>query len=163
MNSSQIIGTFRYFWASDATLQSYLEATSRDEALKQILAKDASYMSLKDGYKYPGLAVRLIDDYDDARIPSNNEFLEVMLINDVKKSNSLLTIYNIKDRIKEMTIDRINGHAKLDNLNAQGQSLGFDTKIRGVFWVSASPYDEKEQGSERLQRLTCLMRLIVGD
>jgi len=163
MNTSQVIETLRNYLANQSDIQHWLGVSTAANALKQILYKDCQYVSVDGNYKFPVIALKFDDDADTLLAASNNVVLELGIVHTVKGANPMHTCLRLKDHIKDALINKNNNDRKQDDINAQGQSLGFDPKIRGLFWVSAITYDDKEQGSERLHRIGCMVRLVVGD
>jgi hypothetical protein len=155
----------RNYIANDASFRTVANMASAVAALKRILCKDTSTISVTDFYTYPGISLKLDDEYTREAIPSNNQLLQLMIVNSVKNSDALMTIHRMKDRLRDLFDDRSNKpeHKRHTFLTAQASTLGYDVKFRGTYWVNAWTYDDIEQGSERLHRIICLVRLVIGE
>ena len=167
MDSIAVIAALRYYWSNDSTLQTLLGVSTQAEALKRIVMKDAQYVNMKsdtaDQYPLPAITLKLDDEEETVGVPSNEEYIEAIIYNSTYNANCIYDNIRIKDRLKTITAEKKSGDDFHSNINAQGQALALDPKVRGVFWVSASTYDDKEQGTQRLHRIICVLRMIVGD
>lgn len=163
MDSVAVIKSIRSYLSTDATLRGYFGVASADEAMKRLVMKDGQYAQVTDFYGFPAVAFKLDDDASEAYVPTNDLLLSLHIVNKLANSNCMLTCIQIKDRVKQLLCNKSNSDNKHEAINAQGRSLGLDVKIRGIFWVSGLTYDDIEQGSERLHRINCLIKLIVGD
>lgn len=164
MNSVNIIKALRYTIADDSIIRSLFEVSTRAAALKRVLYKDSVYTSSNAGgvkrYVYPQLGFKFNDDNPQIRgADDNSVMLEITIVNKFKNSSASLVNLQIKDRLKEMLED---GHQTV-NAKALTLSPSIVTKVRDISWVSGVAYDDKEQGSERLHKLICNLKLVVGD
>ena len=163
MNTIDLFESVRNYIADDADMRSLLNQTTKANTLKVILFRDGEYISIKDRYQYPAIAIAMADDDTPEAIASNNVFLHLMPVNTVANANCMKVNYMIKDRLRELLDNKTNDDTKHVAINAQALALGLSLKVRGVFWVSASPYEDKEQGSERLHKISCFIKMVVGD
>ena len=161
MDTTVILDTLRNYYANDSTMRNYLGVTTVNDALRRMVYGYAIYLRKKNaGWLFPGMVFKFNDEEDKQALASNEVFLTIICVDSFQHDSPIGTI-RMKDRIKDMTADKdINNH---DTINAQGQKLGYDPKIRGIFWVSGQTYEDREQGSEQLHKISCLFKMIVGD
>lgn len=164
MNSVNLIKTFRYVISDDSSMRTLFEESTQTEMLKRMLFKDAIYASSNENgtqwFEYPHMTFKIEDDEPIIRgCDDNNVFLEITIVNRFGKNYSATSILNIKDRLKELLEDK---HEVL-NAKALTFSPPIILKVRDIAWVSAIMYDDKEQGTERLHKCICNLKLIVGD
>jgi hypothetical protein len=167
MNTPLVVKSFRYVIANDAILRLRFKEITEAGMLFRLLYKDASYVSLEDvnsttaesEYKYPAIVFKINDDEDLLRgSDSNTIFVEMTIINSYANNASQTVNMLIKDRLKTIMKD------KHEILNAQAlSSFSEILKCRDLAWVSAISYDDKTQGTQRLNKITCLLKAIVGD
>ena len=168
MDSVALLSAVRYYLSTDATLRNsnHLNASTEAAARNKILIKDGTTVSIDGSYSFPIICLKL-NDGEAVALPTNEEFLELMIINTTKGSAvnqyPLTICTRIKDRLKYLMANKCSSDDKHVSINVQGQLLGTNPKVRGMFWVSALTYDDKEQGSERLHRINCVVQMIVGD
>lgn len=161
MDSVNMIKAFRYQVAKDSTMQSLFgESTDTDVLNKRLFYKDSTYVGVPDGYDYPALSFKLDDDEPMIRgCDDNTLMLEATIYNKFGNDQAQIINLRIKDRLKLILEDQ--------NVAINAQALTFPTpvvlKVRDVAWVSAISFDEKTQGSERLHKNICTLKLTVGD
>ena len=160
MNSINFIKTIRYLFANDATIRSFLRTNDVTTALQSILYSDSEYVSKEDFYSFPGIALRMDDDVSTLRGSDTNTVeLEISIVDSVmaKSNSAMINCMNIRDRIKIMLKDN---HSII---NDQATALGLALKVRDSEWVSSVTYKDKTQGSERLHKIICSIKFIIGD
>ena len=85
--------------------------------------------------------------------------VEIIIVESVmaKVGSAAINCMQLKDLIKTLLED--------DNeaLNTQATVLGDTLKVRDSEWVSAVTYKDKTQGTERLHKIICTMKFIIGD
>ena len=158
MDSVGFIKTIRYVFANDATLRGHLGVTTVAGALKKIIYSDAIFSQKEDFFVYPMIALRLDDEQSTLRGSDSNSPAVTMIIhNPSKNKNCIITNNRIKDRMKLLIKDNN------ETFNVQAQLLSLDVKVRDSHWVGAVTYDDKTLGSERLHKIICDCKFIVGD
>jgi hypothetical protein len=164
LNSVNVLKALRYAIANDAELRSIMGETTENGMLERLHYRDSIYSSRnasgRRGFKYPHFALSMDDDNPQIRGGDDNSvMLEIIIVNLFKNTSSALVNIQLKDRLKELLED---SH---EVVNARGLILSppVNIKVRDIAWVSAVNYTEKEQGSERLHKYICNMKLVIGD
>jgi len=164
MNTVAVIASLRDYIAEDSSMQALLSESTKAGTLRRVVYKDSTYINIEDFYGYPAITMKIDDDDPPMSIPANNHILQLMVINKITNNNCMLTCVEIKDRLKNLLVNTCNqSDNKHVSINAQGAALGYDPKIRDLRWVSATTYDDIEQGTEKLHRIMCLLHLHVGE
>ena len=164
MDTVDLIQSIRDYLSADSDLRSHFTgATTKALMLRRVLYKDAQYVSIKNHFDYPFITLMLDETDEETFVPSNKLMLKVSLNNSWKNAACAETNVRIKDRIKELMANKCNTDAKHEEINDQATALGLDIKVRELTWVSAVTYDDKEQGSERLHKIICIIQMTVGD
>lgn len=164
MNTPLLIRTLREYLASDSGMMTLLSvSTAADAKNYRLVAKDAKYTSHNESgnkWSYPLITFKVYDDEPMVRgADDNSVFLELVVENKFSNTNALMVNMQIKDKLKLLLEDK---HSEV-NAVATTFSPPQTLKVRDIAWVSAVVYDDKEQGTERLHKYTCLMKLVVGD
>lgn len=160
MNSVTFIKVLRYLIANDATMRNLFGASSVADCVnKRLFYKDATFADKEPQFVYPAITLKLDEDESSLRgSDTNTIFLEITIANDFKTDQYPHTAnIRLKDRLKELLEDN---H---EAINAQAISLSEVLHCRDIAWVSAITYDDKTQGTQRLSRIICTIKAIVGD
>jgi hypothetical protein len=164
MNSVHLLKGLRYYLAANTALRTLLGTTTNDSTLARLLYKDSLYASSNEGgtqnYPYPHITFKLNDDDPKLRFSDDNSvYLELTIENLFSNSSASMVNLQIKDCLKELLED---SHSAI-NAKALTLTPPLTLKVRDIAWVSARTYDEKEQGTERVHKYICIMKLVVGD
>jgi hypothetical protein len=160
MDTVNLIKSLRYLIANDSTLQGatcFNKSTSA-EMLKVLIYSDGIFASKADFHSYPMLSIRLDDDEDHLRGSDSNTVPITMTIHTpTVQDGAIIRNNRIKDRLKLLLRDN---H---EEINSQATALSINLKVRDCQWVGAVTYEDKELGSERLHKIICNVKLILGD
>jgi hypothetical protein len=149
---------WRNLVANDATIRGYLGAVNATEALKWIRYSDTALVQIEDFYQYPCIISKFNEDESTLRgSDSNTPIVITSIYNSTKNDNYAITNMRIRDRLKQLLRDN---H---EALNSQAVSLSLSLKVRDVTWVGSITYDDKTQGTERLHKIICTQKFIVGE
>ena len=159
MDTINLIKTLRYYIANDATIRSYLGTNlTVNNSLKQIIYQDGIFAQKDDRFSYPIITLKLDESEPTIRgCDTNTAFVTIIIHNPIKHLDPITKNIRLKDRLGLLFRD--NNTA----INNQATSLGINLKVRDSAWVSAETFDDKSQGTERLHKIICLTKFIVGD
>jgi hypothetical protein len=160
MNSVTIVEVLRNCIANVPGIRTLLRVSSAANALKVILYTDAEYVGKDDFYSLPGIVLRMDDDASTLRgSDSNTVDVEITIVDSVmaKSGSAAINCMKIRDLLKTLFKDN---HIVINN---QATALGKTLKVRDSEWVSSVSFKEKTQGTERLHKIICTLKLIVGD
>ena len=136
------------------------ETTAANMRNKRIFLKDTFYVSIKGNQNFPAITIKTNDDNPNIRGADDNSiYLEICVFNKWGNPNAMTLNLRAKDRLKLLFEDN---HETI-NYMALTFAPPVILKVRDVAWVSATSYDDKEQGSERMHKNICLLKLTVGD
>lgn len=161
MDSINLIKALRYTVANDSDMRTLFgEDTAQAMLDSRLFLKDSFYVSKEGGQDFPALTFKISDDDPLVRGCDDNQvILELTVYNKWGNTGSATLNMRAKDRLKLLLEDE----HEIINSVALTFAPPVTLKVRDVAWVSASSYDDKEQGSERMHKNICFLKLTVGD
>jgi hypothetical protein len=163
MNTVNLIKALRYTIANDATVMGYLGKSTAADALTRLGIKHGFYMQKDGQYTLPAIAILVNDDEDREFIPVSELFVKFTIVNKFENPDAMMKCIQMKDRLKDLLCNKKNDDTKHESINTQASTLGFTLKVRDSRWVSGITYDDQEQGSQRLHKIDCVIKMVVGD
>lgn len=161
MDTINLYKAVRYVIANDDTMRTlFSEVDAAGMIGKRLFAKDSFYVSKDGNQSFPAITIKTSDDEPMLRGCDDNQvLLELTVYNKWGNEDALTLNLRAKDRLKLLLED---GHEIINSV-ALTFAPPVTLRVRDVAWVSAASYDDKEQGSERLHKNICFLKLTVGD
>lgn len=164
MDTYNLIKTLRYYFAADATMRTLLGVATAQLARAQLRYSDSNLAQVTAQHSFPCITLKIDDDDPIAReIPTNTIYLTATVWCPSVVNNYAEKCIKLKDRLnyllKKTAVNNV-----VTNINTQATTLGLTSvKVHDAAWVGAVTYDDKTQGTERLHKIICTARFILGD